>query len=1016
MKPLKLTMRAFGPYPDEQVLDFRILGARSCFLVHGPTGAGKTTILDAICFALYGESSGGEREARRMRSDLATPEAPTEVVFDFSIGQEVYRAFRSPEQERPKARGAGTTTQGPKATLWRRTEVIGTAREGEVVANQPRLVTAAVERILGFKREQFTQVVLLPQGKFRDLLAADSRRREEILEILFQTEAYRRIEELLKNNAAGAKAALEQANNAVTFLLAEAEVENAVALAARREAEGSRLAAIQSELLRARADKTQADKALQAAMDVVAKVQERVNAERELGELERGVAAVDEKKARLDRARRAESVSEIAATLHVRRQEQLDAETRRHQLGEELAVAEGQSAQAEEALGQERGRDPEREAARKELARLESLRGSSAALTEAVETRLALLVALREQHEASKTAASTHDQAESDAERLRATVEELRAVALQFEARQTTLKAAERSVQQLEKADRARKQLSAARTAVTRARAAKNQCEASLRKVVALQKAAQERWVSSQAGVLAAQLHDGEACPVCGSVDHPRPAVVGRRLVTRDELDRANAKVDEERRNLLAAEKELSSAESRVTALSAAIEAIGGGERANARSATKALADAQARFSACEAARNQLQETRTELKKARTLAAAEAKARIAAEREVQRLDRERAKVDGTIQELERTIPAPLRQAKALEKALAATRTKLKVLESALEKAVKRAQDAARTKASAGRAAAEADRTLAAAFRKARETRERFERARSKAGFGSDADFRAAVMDPGQIEELAADIERFQARLAAALARVARAREAVPSTEVPDLTPHRERVAALAEVIEAKSREKGESEGRLALISRWEQRLAELLKALKTAEERFGTLGRVSEVVNGRNSLGVTLQRFVLGALLDEVLLAATVRLRSMTRRRFDLERERNRQDARRAGGLDLVVLDAYTGTSRPVNTLSGGEGFLASLALALGLADVVQSYAGGIRLETIFVDEGFGSLDDEAMDLALGTLLQLQEGGRLVGIISHVAELRNRVDARLEVTASATGSRARFVV
>ena len=285
-----------------------------------------------------------------------------------------------------------------------------------------------------------------------------------------------------------------------------------------------------------------------------------------------------------------------------------------------------------------------------------------------------------------------------------------------------------------------------------------------------------------------------------------------------------------------------------------------------------------------------------------------------------------------------------------------------------------------------------------------------------AGFDSEEAYREAKLEPPAISVLAAEVERFSTALGAAKERAARAVKASPSTDVPDVAALDARVQALDADVEEKSEEQGEATERLRRLVAIIDALAALAVRRQRAQAEFGCVAHVSEIVNGQNPHGITLHRYVLGALLDDVLVAASQRLRSMTSGRFDLERERVREDARRAAGLDLVVLDSYTGTSRPVNTLSGGEGFMASLALALGLADVVQSYAAGIRLETIFVDEGFGTLDEEAMDKALETLMKLGEGGRLVGIISHVPELRSRIDARLEVLPTEKGSEARFVM
>ena len=210
MRPLKLVMRAFGPYAQEQVLDFGVLEERSFFLIHGPTGAGKTSILDAICLALYGETSGGERKIRHMRSDHADPGVLTEVTFNFTLGVETYRVFRRPEQDRPKKRGSGMTKEPAKATIWKRTGVKRDEDEGAVIAERWSRVNEEIERLLGFRSDQFRQVVVLPQGQFRKLLSAGSSERQQILEVLFQTGIYRQVEEALKDAADQTKTEVER--------------------------------------------------------------------------------------------------------------------------------------------------------------------------------------------------------------------------------------------------------------------------------------------------------------------------------------------------------------------------------------------------------------------------------------------------------------------------------------------------------------------------------------------------------------------------------------------------------------------------------------------------------------------------------------------------------------------------------------------------------------------------------------------------------------------------------------
>ena len=285
-----------------------------------------------------------------------------------------------------------------------------------------------------------------------------------------------------------------------------------------------------------------------------------------------------------------------------------------------------------------------------------------------------------------------------------------------------------------------------------------------------------------------------------------------------------------------------------------------------------------------------------------------------------------------------------------------------------------------------------------------------------AGFANDAEFQAAKHSPAEIDHLEETIRRYDGDLRAARDRMERAQQAAKDLLAPDIEALDKAFQKAKADLEAGIKAEAALNEKLKQLNAWLESLRKTAHELESLEARYAVTGRIADVANGRNSFGITFQRFVLAALLDDVLIAASERLKLMSKGRFHLQRATIRGDRRAAAGLDLEVYDTYTGTTRPVNTLSGGESFLASLALALGLADVVQAYAGGIRLDTIFVDEGFGSLDPEALELAIRALVDLQRGGRLVGIISHVPELKERIDVRLEVTSTNRGSVARFVV
>jgi len=272
------------------------------------------------------------------------------------------------------------------------------------------------------------------------------------------------------------------------------------------------------------------------------------------------------------------------------------------------------------------------------------------------------------------------------------------------------------------------------------------------------------------------------------------------------------------------------------------------------------------------------------------------------------------------------------------------------------------------------------------------------------------------MSDEAIEELEKAINEFNNKLHEAGERLRRARKETTGLEKPELEPIETKCDEIRNKIEDAHKRSGELNNYIRQVETALTAAGKIEKEISRKEAYYGSIGKLADVASGKNNFNITFERFVLATLLDDVLMQASTRLQMMSNGRFDLQRLEGVDDRRKAGGLELVVYDTYTGTTRPVNTLSGGEGFLASLSLALGLADVVQSYAGGIKLDTMFIDEGFGSLDPESLELALRALVDLQKEGRLVGIISHVPELKERVDVRLEVIPGKRGSRARFVL
>lgn len=1021
MKPIRLVMQAFGPYAGEHALDFRQLGDRSLFLIHGPTGSGKTTILDALCFALYGDTSGAERDGKKMRSDNADPSLLTEVTFDFSLGGETYRVRRRPDQERPKKRGGGTTTERAQAMLWRRTGLTDDAEAGDVLAAKWENVTEEVERLFGFRSDQFRQVVILPQGQFRRLLTANSQDREKIFESLFQTVIYRRIEDALKQAAKDIENQIKDARNRHQVILQQAEAASVEELESRREDWNARLSDIESQLEILRQSDQAAQQQWSDARQILEKIQAQEKAQAALEALEKQQDEFAAKETMLDRARRAATLTEVETTLKRNLKEATDAAEKLAKAQEALRRAERVNVEAEQALAREKEREPDREEANRQLGRLNEL---TAKVEELKQAKQALEAAQRD------VAARTQDRAAAKAalekcqgrlveqENTRAEAEKL---AIQCDALERTAQEARRALEQRQRLEQARKKLSAATGTHQQLQADLRRQEQSFSKERDAWQAMEAVWYEGQAAILAARLVSGRPCPVCGSTEHPAPAQSDQPLPTETAVKNQRQKVQKLQADLDAIRQQESDQRHLLTQLQSQVESLEENLgtlkdqslpalETRVRQSSEALAQAEAakrKAPALEAELRRLREQETALKN--QLDAADQRLREAL------LQHERAQA--VMSEREAGLPEDVRDAPALERAKKHISSKIQSLKQALENAQRQANQANQSLAAAQAALEAAQETARAAQDRLEAQRQAFAESLRHAGFESDAAFQAAKRSTEAINQLEADIRRFEGDRRVASDRLERARKEAEHLTAPD-------IGALEQAASAARKKLDESLQQQATLVEQCKQLEKRLDELREGKTRLAALGKqydvvgtISEAANGRNKYGMTFQRFVLAALLDDVLLVASKRLQMMSRGRFHLQRTRERADQRTAGGLDLETFDTYTGTARPVSNLSGGESFLASLSLALGLADVVQSYAGGIRLDTIFIDEGFGSLDPEALDLALRTLIDLQQGGRLVGIISHVPELKERIDARLQVDTDKNGrSVAHFVI
>ena len=991
MRLHSLELTAIGPYATPQRIDFERLAGSGLFLLEGPTGAGKTTILDAITFALYGGLSGDGAGRDRLHSDFAGPGVEPSVTLEFSVRGQRYLIHRVPEYQRLKKRGDGFTLQATRVHLQRLeggrwvSQSSGKDEVGE-------LITDAI----GLSRAQFTQVMLLPQGEFAKFLASSDDKRRELLTKLFGTELYDRI-----------TAELEQRSRAATGARREAAVQIGTAAAAAAEAAGLDAAAREELLGLSRADRATRLKELDAGLATAI----------ELNEQARGVAAERLAAARgaADReTRQAELTARLAGALerlaaheatrpeHAGRVERLAAARRAEPVRPLLAGLEEARAvraavagpavvdgcdTAEQAVAGAEQAVAGAELAERAAAELEHLARQEAALPER-ETELAGL------GDAATAAADLAGRLELARQQLPERIETVTARLGEARLAEAGLADAlsQRAVAagQLDAASRAAELAEQHAGLDAAARAA---IDTHQELVGAYQQAMAAR-LENMAAELADRLSAGEACPVCGSTEHPEPAESLEDAVSAQDVAAAG-----ERQEAAAAEREQAEAvrDTLAAELASAVTAAGG----------VPAADLEAELAVLDERVGQAEQ-----------GAADADGLAA---ELTDLTAERAKLDEEVKQAAAADAAAQSQAAHAAAELDRLRADLTAAAQPYPSVGAR-QTALRQAAASGRALAEALTRLAAAVAAEQQATERAEQELRAGGFASLAEASAAVLPVAEQARLDDEVSAWTTSLAGLLA-------GTQAPELAGLDPARgpeaeaRARAATAELETATAAEREVSEVGQALAGqdrRLRQRLAELEAAEAAADrlaEQTDPVLRLSGLARGMDGQRrITLTTYVLRRWFEQVVAAANVRLAAMSAGRYELTRSEDPEKKNQRTGPTLAVIDRHTGEERSPRSLSGGETFYTSLALALGLADVVRAEAGGVELDTLFIDEGFGSLDAETLDQVMSVIDDLRDRGRVVGIVSHVADLKDRVYERLEVRRRPDGSSAATVV
>ncbi|MEW5009414.1 MAG: SMC family ATPase [Cycloclasticus sp.] len=1016
MKPLQLTIQAFGPFAGTETINFESLGSNPLFLINGPTGAGKSSILDAICFALYGQSSGTERDPMQLRCDRADARVLTEISLEFSLADKRYKIRRVPTQQRAKLRQQGTTTQQTEAQFW---QILSHGESQLLVAKKANEVSTQVRDLIGLNVEQFRQVMVLPQGKFVELLNADSSQREKIFSQLFQTQAYKRIEEQLKLQAAGIRQAVDQHRNQIKGVLKLAGADSEQCLE-------TLIDGLKPSLEAGLQDKNTALTSLQkrssekhSAETLLASFTTLKTKQVELAQKTTQQASYAAKQERLDQAVKAQKINPLYQQL---RQQHLGFEKikqQRENAKHSLQAKQQLQISAEEVLAEAKQNQQAVEGLQLQYRDLSQQQGRLLELNQAQQQQQQAAEELRLSQERRDKVALQQRQLEQQQAQQQTRFEQLVLAQQEFAPKQLRLHQLEQQLIQRKQWDDLQQQGDVLAKDVDSLAADFTEKEQAAEQAAVFSQQCEYRWHSGQAALLAQSLKLEQPCPVCGSKQHPQPAQVveseqpcslqqveDARLVetSKKQLQqRSHDQLLAAKNKVLHCQQQMQDMQQQLLGLVDTPLAALQQQYKQLQTEVQLLLDQQRDKTVIEQALGKFNMQLLNIEQRL----------LGAEQDYQTSCTQQAVSSAAADHLASQIPAQYRDQQCLETELAGLAETIQGLNTRLEQASQQQADARSACDRASSSLQSLDSQQAQAKQQCQQLTRQWTEALSQSDFATPSELQAALLEEFEQQSLQGDLEQYRSSCDRLKGVIKQLNSDLAGKVAPDIEQINVLLEQQQQAYQAADEAWSELDKRSSQLSLVQQELQ--AAKLKNAEldAQYAVIGTLSEVANGQTDNKISLQRFVLSVLLDDVLIQASKRLNLMSKGRYRLVRKEQRAKGNKASGLELEVDDEYSGKSRSVSTLSGGESFMAALSLALGLSDVVQSYAGGIKLDALFIDEGFGSLDTESLDLAINSLIELQASGRMIGIISHVSELKEQMPLRLDVVPSLDGSRVK---
>lgn len=1067
MKPLILTISAFGPYAGVQKINFSLL-KEQIFVISGPTGAGKTTIFDAISFALFGEPSGSSRDRDSLRSDFALPETQTFVELEFELRGKTYKIKRLPQQEQKKLRGEGFTTKNADAELL--------MPDGTLITKVSS-VDEKINEFLGINKSQFKQIVMLPQGEFRKLLEADSNERELIFRKIFGTEGFAEIQKRLDDESRELYRAVQDIKMQMDTHIKHFDLVGSQSLEEIRARNNINIEQfIEAVKKLSETDEAQI-KLLKAQLDSVTLSQ---------GELKEEIAKCNEMNKKLkDKEQIRQEYTDAVSRTEEFRQKEISLEYARKALPineideqykksrksieiktDELAAAKEKAEKStknyeasRELFNKEKENEPVRKSYEAELSLLASMLPKVIQYEKSVG---ALASAKARNSETIRLFENNGKELELTRENRKQQEETLKQLyAAEAECIKLSNEIAENK-KLLFELDDIKKLILAFSEQKEVYEAKQSDFEAFEAEFIVFRSRLEfleDQYIRGQAGILAKTLQLNAPCPVCGALEHPKPAKTLENIPGEEQLKSLKQQytsLSEQRTDKM---KVLSGLNGNLESKKAEIQnkliaydnksckaEDGADVEIELQGIEASGSCARYDFSeqGIEIIQNKINKKGAELKNETLVLMGDYKKKNEFVHKKDKLEKEYkettdklsrleenvnslnlqklacseelTKLSTETESIEKDVPQDIRSTARLNARIAEMRQAVERLEAQYKKAENALEISKEAMGNSEREVAIRATSLSENIEESAGLEKLLKEKLLGEGFESYEHYVEMRKAQTELAVLQQAINTFYQKLSSLKDMLARLENETKELEVQDTDALHNKYNSLIEEQNKLQQQQNLVFSRNSNNSKTLKQLDKVLTELKLLEEKYRIIGELAKVAKGDNSQRITFERYVLAAYFDEIITAANLRMAKMTGSRYSLKRKEDKTKGRAQQGLELDVFDNYTGKARHVKTLSGGEGFKASLSLALGLADVVQAYSGGISLDTLFIDEGFGSLDPESLDSAIQCLVEIQQSGRLVGVISHVPELKERIRSVLEICPMKEGSFVRLSV